>query len=158
MDTVPTELPVLAERQASDADSLTSTNKPDEMAGEQTWPTADELADGESREAAALTTQPGAAKKSKIKRVPRGTSAYQAAWIFDDADDEDEGEDNEDQDGDAEMEADHEREPVADVSEEEDLVDLDVNAEDEQAMSVTNSRVGKSVVFEDMDMEEETRQ
>lgn len=156
MDAAPTAQAVLAERQSSDADSLTSTNKPDEMAGEQTWPTADELADGEAREAAVLSAQPGAPKKSKIKRVPRGTSAYQAAWIFDDADDEDEGDDEDDQDGDAEMEA--EQEPVLEISEEEDLVDLDVNAEDEQAMSTTNSRVGKSVAFEDMDMEEETRQ
>ncbi|KAG9126309.1 hypothetical protein FRC07_003964 [Ceratobasidium sp. 392] len=84
------------------------------------------------------------------------TSTYQAAWIVDDADDEDEG--DEDEDADAEMNAEQEQEHEAvDEASEEELVDLDVNAEDE-AMSVTNSRANKSVAFEDMDMEEETRQ
>ncbi|KAG8685246.1 hypothetical protein FRC08_013226, partial [Ceratobasidium sp. 394] len=157
MDAAPTAYTVLAERQSSDADSLTSTNRPDEMANEQTWPTAEELADGEAREAAALGAAPTpGARKSKIKRVPKGTSAYQAAWIIDDADDEDEG--DEDEDGDADMNAGQERENegVYEVSEEEELVDLDVNAEESEAMST--SRANKSVTFEDMDMEEETRQ
>ncbi|KAG8688091.1 hypothetical protein FRC09_013108 [Ceratobasidium sp. 395] len=156
MDSAPTTYAILAERQASDADSLTSTNRPDEMANEQTWPTAEELADGEAREAAALSAPVPGAKKSKIKRVPKGTSAYQAAWIIDDADDEDE--DNEDEDGDADMNAEHEQEQEAvDEASEEELVELDVNAE-EETMSVTNSRANKSVAFEDIDMEEETRQ
>ncbi|CAE6385373.1 unnamed protein product [Rhizoctonia solani] len=56
MDIAPTDVVLIAERQPSDADSLTSTNRPDEMANEQTWPTAEELADGEAREAEALDT------------------------------------------------------------------------------------------------------
>ncbi|KAG8690296.1 hypothetical protein FRC11_012547 [Ceratobasidium sp. 423] len=52
MDVAPTDLTLIAERQPSDADSLTSTNKPDEMANEQTWPTAEELADGEAHDLA----------------------------------------------------------------------------------------------------------
>jgi pre-rRNA-processing protein TSR1 len=160
MDAAPTAYPVLAERQPSDADSLTSTNRPDELANEQTWPTADELADGEAREAVALNAPapaPGV-KKSKIKRVPKGTSTYQAAWIIDDADDEDEGDASDNGDAEMDAEKEQENERADEVSEEEDLVDLDVNAEDDQAMSTTNSRANKSVAFEDMDMEEETRQ
>ncbi|CAE6434306.1 unnamed protein product [Rhizoctonia solani] len=149
MDVAPTDVNIIAERQSSDADSLTSTNRPDEMTNEQTWPTAEELAEGEAREAKALT-ESVPAKKSKIKRVPRGTSTYQAAWIVDDADDEDDG--DEDEEGDADME------PGASVEEEEeDMVELDEEAEDDPAISVTN-KAGKSVAFEDMDVEEEARQ
>ncbi|QRW26880.1 40S ribosome biogenesis protein Tsr1 and BMS1 C-terminal [Rhizoctonia solani] len=151
MDVTPTDMTIIAERQPSDADSLTSTNRPDEMTNEQTWPTAEELAEGEAREASALKAS---SKKSKIKRVPRGTSTYQAAWIVDDADDEDEG--DEDEDADADMEA--EANVGEGQEEEEDMVELDEEAEDDPAMSVTNSKAGKSVAFEDMDVEEEARQ
>jgi pre-rRNA-processing protein TSR1 len=126
------------------------------MANEQTWPTAEELAEGEAREAKALTMSVPA-KKSKIKRVPRGTSTYQAAWIVDDADDEDDY----DEDGNGNDDADMEAKPNAEEdqeNEEEDMVELDEEAEDDQAMSVTNSKAGKSVAFEDMDVEEEARQ
>ncbi|KDN40676.1 hypothetical protein RSAG8_08005, partial [Rhizoctonia solani AG-8 WAC10335] len=135
MEVAPTDMALLAERQPSDADSLTSTNRPDETTNEQTWPTAEELADGEAREAEALVKNEPT-KKSRVKRVPKGTSAYQAAWIVDDADDED----DEDEDGDADMEGEG-----ADDQEEEDMVELDEEAEDDQAMSVTNSKAGKSV-------------
>ncbi|KAH7340160.1 ribosome biogenesis protein tsr1 [Rhizoctonia solani] len=149
MDVTPTDMTLIAERQSSYADSLTSTNRPDEMANEQTWPTAEELADGEAREAQALMNNEPT-KKSRIKRVPKGTSAYQAAWIIDDADDED---GDEDEDADMETEGAEEQE-----EEEEEMVELDEDAEDDQAMSVTNSKAGKSVAFEDMDVEEEARQ
>ena len=38
----------------------------------------------------APAAQEGETTTRKVKRVPKGTSAYQAAWIFDDLDDEDE--------------------------------------------------------------------
>ncbi|KAJ1310511.1 hypothetical protein OPQ81_007242 [Rhizoctonia solani] len=155
MDVASTEMVVIAERQPSDADSLTSTNRPDEMANEQTWPTAKELADGEAREAEALLKNEQVKKKSRIKRVPKGTSAYQAAWIVDDADDEDE-EEGEDEEGDVDMEGEDTNDQ--EEEEEEEMVELEEEAEDDQAMSVANSKTGKSVAFEDMDMEEEARQ
>uniref|UniRef100_UPI00358E9302 pre-rRNA-processing protein TSR1 homolog isoform X2 n=1 Tax=Myxine glutinosa TaxID=7769 RepID=UPI00358E9302 len=52
--------------------SLISEAVPDPMDGEQTWPTEEEM-----KEADALKT-----KKTR-KRVPKGTSEYQAAWIID---------------------------------------------------------------------------
>ncbi|QRW00782.1 40S ribosome biogenesis protein Tsr1 and BMS1 C-terminal [Ceratobasidium sp. AG-Ba] len=158
MDVAPTAYATLAERQPSDADSLTFTNHPDDMANEQTWPTSEELADGEAREAAALNSTPATGpKKSKIKRVPKGTSAYQAAWIVDDADDE--GESDQDEDGDADMDADQgQTNEGLDIASEEEMVDLDLNAEDDQAMSTTDSKTNKGVTFEDLDMEEENRQ
>ena len=45
----------------------------DHMEGEQTWPTEDELAEAEQE----------GASKTRTKRVPKGTSEYQAAWILD---------------------------------------------------------------------------
>ena len=44
------------------------------MEGEQTWPTEEEFKEAENQ--------------TRTKRVPRGTSAYQAAWILDDEEDE----------------------------------------------------------------------
>lgn len=42
------------------------------MDAEQTWPTDEEIAIAESKQ-----------KQKIIKRVPKGTSEYQAAWIPD---------------------------------------------------------------------------
>jgi pre-rRNA-processing protein TSR1 len=71
---------------ASTQESLQQFNVPDPTLGEQTWPTEEELAEAEK-----LDTE-----KKKLRRlVPRGTSAYQAAWIVDDygyADDDDDDE------------------------------------------------------------------
>ncbi|XP_065919453.1 pre-rRNA-processing protein TSR1 homolog [Dysidea avara] len=55
--------------------SLISEATPDPMEGEQTWPTEEELQE--------------AADASKHKRrVPKGTSEYQASWIIDNEDDD----------------------------------------------------------------------
>ncbi|AFR95500.2 pre-rRNA-processing protein TSR1 [Cryptococcus neoformans C23] len=61
-----------------DADDLTATNIPDLLANEQTWPTEEEMAGSTER-----TVEEPVVKK-RVKRVPKGTSAYQAAWIVDD--------------------------------------------------------------------------
>ena len=53
----------------------------DEMNAEQTWPTERELEEAQARPVR--------------RRVPRGTSEYQAAWILDSEDEEgEEGEDD----------------------------------------------------------------
>jgi hypothetical protein len=67
--------------------SLRACNIPDELANEQTWPTDEEL------EAADST-------KVKKARVPKGMSAYQAAWIAEAFEGEGaEGDDDDDEDG-----------------------------------------------------------
>ena len=71
------------------ADDLTATNTPDTMLNEQTWPTEEELAEGERRG--------GPSEPKRVKRVPKGTSAYQAAWIVDDDDEEDDDDDEDDE-------------------------------------------------------------
>lgn len=48
------------------------------MEGEQTWPTEEELAEAEKR----------MGPKKYTKRVPKGTSEYQAAWIVESDDGE----------------------------------------------------------------------
>ncbi|XP_015176986.1 PREDICTED: pre-rRNA-processing protein TSR1 homolog isoform X2 [Polistes dominula] len=69
-------------------ESLESENIPDLMDAEQTWPTEEELAQAEA-----------ARKKKIVKVVPKGTSAYQAAWIPDeDAEDLSEYSENESED------------------------------------------------------------
>lgn len=78
--------------------SLVTENIPDPMDAEQTWPTPEEMED---------------AKKSRklVKKIPKGTSDYQACWIPEeevDASDED-GEDGE-EDEEMEMEANSEDE------------------------------------------------
>ncbi|CAO3610265.1 unnamed protein product [Cunninghamella echinulata] len=77
-------------------DDLVAENEPDYMDNEQTWPTEEELAEADERVRQLQKQQEQVTKK----RVPKGTSSYQAAWIFDDDDDysdlEDEDEDEDD--------------------------------------------------------------
>lgn len=66
------------------ADDLTANNVPDLLANEQTWPTEEEM-----NSAPAVQGEGAATKPPRVKRVPKGTSAYQAAWIVDDDEDDD---------------------------------------------------------------------
>lgn len=71
-----------------DADSLASTNVPDDDdfgMDEQTWPTEEELASApaELRDRAEMPPPARPGTTPKLKKVAKGTSAYQAAWIID---------------------------------------------------------------------------
>ncbi|KIZ05338.1 hypothetical protein MNEG_2614 [Monoraphidium neglectum] len=70
-------LPVLAAPDPELQDSAARENAPDPLMGEQTWPTDEELREAELAAAAAARAQ-------KRRKLPPGTSDYQAAWIFDD--------------------------------------------------------------------------
>ncbi|KAJ1264343.1 hypothetical protein BS78_09G256100 [Paspalum vaginatum] len=74
----------------SNQERLLVENVPDPLAGEQTWPTEEDM-----EEAYTNNKQ----KKSVKRKLPRGTSEYQAAWIVDDTDDENDNSDNENQAG-----------------------------------------------------------
>ena len=52
------------------------------MDGEQTWPTEDEIQEAEEN-FQQIQKLKEAQTKFKVKRVPKGTSEYQAAWIID---------------------------------------------------------------------------
>merc|ERR1719384_1074792 len=81
----------------ADRQELDAENVPDAMEGEQTWPTVEEMREAEAAGRSAPTP--------RIKKVPKGFSEYQAAWIVDeegeDVDDDSEGDSDEDmEDGD----------------------------------------------------------
>ncbi|KAI9323514.1 hypothetical protein BX666DRAFT_1887721 [Dichotomocladium elegans] len=83
-------------------DDLVSENEPDFMDNEQTWPTEEELMEADARVRAMGRTDlfaDGNATSGKVtKRVPKGTSAYQAAWIVDSEDEEYSEEEEDDSD------------------------------------------------------------
>ncbi|KAF8134242.1 ribosome biogenesis protein tsr1 [Boletus edulis] len=129
---------ILSERIPSMADSIISTNIPDEMANEQTWPTEEEMAGAATREEGMQNVEVPDAKKGttpkRIKRIPKGMSEYQASWIVDETDDEEDDDEKEDA-----------------VTEEEEMVPIN------EAMELESEK--KSVVaFQDLDLEEEERQ
>lgn len=87
---------MLAVPSAVGQESLQSSNVPDPLANDQTWPTEEELKEQHDNEKKRLQTM---AKGTKVrKHVPRGFSDYQAAWIVDD-DVEEVDEDEDDEDG-----------------------------------------------------------
>jgi pre-rRNA-processing protein TSR1 len=143
-------------RSATDADSLVSTNHPDDMANEQTWPGEDEMREGHDATRSVPNDLPDAPLGTTpkiIKRVPKGTSAYQAAWMVDDEDDEENSADGSEVDedvmsADIEGQAGGESEIVLGEDEEE-MEDLDLT---------TNTPGDKDVTFEDLDAQEEDKQ
>ncbi|KAF8647031.1 hypothetical protein AX16_006868 [Volvariella volvacea WC 439] len=132
------ESTVLAEPDPEEADSLVSTNVPDDMANEQTWPTEEEMEGG-----AGVTNDPSlpdalaGTTPKVVRKLPKGTSDYQAAWIFED--DEDEGSAEEGELG----EDDEKPQGEDDAMEEMALDDDDDRREDD---------------FEDLDADEEQKQ
>ncbi|KAL7424358.1 ribosome biogenesis protein tsr1 [Cryptotrichosporon argae] len=115
------------------ADDLTSHNVPDLLNNEQTWPTEDELARGE-----AAARENDAKGSKRVKRVPKGTSAYQAAWIFDDdeegdgAEDDDEDDDEDGMDVEGEGEGDVSGAEDRDDEEEEEMEDVELDERKEE--------------------------
>ncbi|KAH9292333.1 hypothetical protein KI387_042476, partial [Taxus chinensis] len=69
-------------------------NVPDPLAGEQTWPTKEELAEADKN---------SGQKKLKKRALPRGMSDYQAAWIVDETDDENDTDDGSEPEDDMEL-------------------------------------------------------
>ena len=89
---------VLAEPDVENADSLVSSNDPDDMANEQTWPTEEEMAGGTHPEDSSIPDASNGTTPKAVKRVPKGMSSYQATWIVDEEDDDERSEDgNEDE-------------------------------------------------------------
>jgi pre-rRNA-processing protein TSR1 len=136
---------VLLEPDPEEVDSLVSSNDPDDMQNEQTWPTEEEMQDDSSRRPAEDTQLPDAdlgTTPRVVRRVPKGTSEYQAAWIIDEDDDEYDG----GKDGDE----------GARNGTEEELVELPDHPEDD--MEVEASGGDQDVTFQDLGEEEENKQ
>ena len=130
---------LLAEPDASSADSLVSSNDPDDMANEQTWPTEEEMRSASHERSDAIPDAKAGTTPKTVRKVPKGTSEYQAAWIVDESDEDDiDGEDEDGLNGEVEMEE-MEELPTAEGTEME-----------------TDDR--RSVMFQDLDEAEEARQ
>jgi pre-rRNA-processing protein TSR1 len=84
-------LPVEATRE-----SLQREHVPDPLAGEQTWPTDEDMADAA---AASVKARVEAAQEPvrRLARRPKGWSDYQAAWIKDDDEEEEDAEEEEEE-------------------------------------------------------------
>lgn len=139
---------LLAEPDESSADSLVSSNDPDDMANEQTWPTEEEMQgapNGHPNDA--IPDAKAGTTPKVVRKVPKGTSEYQAAWILDD--DEEDGEDGEDGEN-----GDHEDEEGGEVEMEE-AEEMEELVPDDTEMETD---IGRSVAFEDLDDAEEARQ
>ncbi|KAJ1991558.1 ribosome biogenesis protein tsr1 [Dimargaris cristalligena] len=112
MDTDPTTQ-ILDTPDAEKRDTLVSENDPDLLQNEQTWPTEEELAEADERVRRLRRGEVGEGEIEMLeatvaRRVPKGTSSYQAEWIMESENEySDIGEDDDDDDGfdDASMDA-----------------------------------------------------
>ena len=122
---------ILATHDPEEQESLVRVNVPDPGDEEQTWPSEKELLDVEQL------------LKAQVRRrkLPEGTSEYQAAWILDDDEEEgEEEEEEEEQEGQDAMEDDEDEAPdlppvaaTADDEEEEDGIAVDDEEADDEA-------------------------
>lgn len=124
MDAEVTKVSVLQVADPGKQESLVSENIPDPMEAEQTWPTEDEI------------KQSNIETKKKIKKVPKGWSDYQAAWIVE-SDVEGDGSEGSEDESDDEKVNDDEF-----MSCEEEHSDQEANEADNDFESVTESVVG----------------
>ncbi|CAG8658781.1 18905_t:CDS:10 [Dentiscutata erythropus] len=99
------DIKVLDTANPKEQESLIAENEPNFMANEQTWPTEEEIICNEGHtelmKSDIPNAPPGTTPRKIIKRVPKGTSSYQAAWIVDSDDDNSDG--FSDEDGDINM-------------------------------------------------------
>jgi pre-rRNA-processing protein TSR1 len=157
------EIEVLAQRNDEEADDLLSTNEVDDMANEQTWPTEEELNAGAV--AAGRESLPDAEKGTSprtVRKVPKGTSAYQAAWLIDE--DGAGGSDREWSDADSDGEEkpqlsfnfaneDGTKEKVVETG-----TAVSLPGDEEELEELAEEVASKAARFEDMDLEEEAKQ
>ncbi|CDZ97146.1 Uncharacterized conserved protein [Phaffia rhodozyma] len=157
MSTDPEAPSVLSKPDPETADDLTELNDPDFMANEQTWPTEDDMpapVSGENGERGLMLPPalPGTTPKT-VKRVPKGTSAYQAAWIEEgDEQEGDDSDDDDDDDDDMEIDGGSEGEDIQGGG----LDGLD--GEEGVDVEVESRMGGTSVAFRELDEDEEEAQ
>ena len=122
-----------------------STNEPDDLENEQTWPTEDEMRGAPAvADDNTVPDAPAGTTPRRIKRVPKGTSEYQAAWIID-ADDDDE-----DYSG-------SERDDNDDAMDDEEMEDLPMDAS-AASVSSGDDNPTRQVAFADLPLDEERAQ
>ncbi|XP_077982954.1 pre-rRNA-processing protein TSR1 homolog [Glandiceps talaboti] len=145
MSAMDEDIKVLCRADPAKQESLQAEVIPDPMEGEQTWPTEEELAEAEALQKTVLE------KRKFRKKVPKGTSEYQAAWIVDD---EEKEIDSDDMSG-SEDSDDGEDDQFAAMEESED----DSDSDEEDALetdTMTMTEVDDDAKYDDqMDIEEE---
>jgi pre-rRNA-processing protein TSR1 len=153
---------ILSEPTPSEADDLISTNVPsegDDLLAEQTWPTEDEIASAPANtngngihrtfgtELMPPPALPGTTPR-RLRKVPKGTSAYQAAWIPDEDDeyDDDFGDENDDDDDDAMQDGNgqYEREPPLLQDSDEEYEEVDPAGPEDQIRGAPSSVTGQT--------------
>ncbi|TFK53482.1 DUF663-domain-containing protein [Heliocybe sulcata] len=143
MDIEPT---TLAEPDADEVDSLVSSNDPDDMTNEQTWPTEEEMNHPtQNRNSETIPDAKEGTTPRKVKKVPKGWSDYQAAWIVDE--DDEEGAEG------SGSGSEEDSEEMRDVE-----VGGEVEGEVDDGEDEMESVMQRSVAFEDMDMADEEEQ
>ncbi|XP_071442696.1 pre-rRNA-processing protein TSR1 homolog [Hetaerina americana] len=124
-------------------EDLRTENDIDPMEGEQTWPTAEELAEAAQQMAV----------KKHLKRVPKGTSAYQAAWIPDSDDDDGCGDEKASEVD--EMEEDGAPDLLDAMSQEDSDAENGSNDEEYETITVTEGGADPEKYDMDLDLDEE---
>ncbi|OLY81281.1 Pre-rRNA-processing protein TSR1-like protein, partial [Smittium mucronatum] len=76
-------------------DSLVSSNVPDTTNEDQIWPEEEEMSTWKEK-MAELEAKESEILAQRVRRVPKGTSSYQAAWILDDLEEPSDGYDSDD--------------------------------------------------------------
>ena len=134
---------LLAEPDPSSADSLVSSNDPDDLANEQTWPTEEEMQDANRNIEAEIPDAVEGTTPKRVRRIPKGMSEYQAAWIVED-------DDGEEEEGDEKADTKHAE--MAPLQEEEEMQDLPMDD------APTDPDIREDGQFQDLDVEEEKKQ
>lgn len=141
------DIKVLAVADPSKQVSLVSEAEVDPMEGEQTWPTEEELR--EADEAATLLAKEEEAAKL-TKKVPKGMSEYQAAWILDEDDGKEDDSEISDSDSDDSM---------AESPDEEENEEYISGDQEFDNVSVAATTIANDDNYDkDFDMDEERRQ
>ncbi|CCA75460.1 related to TSR1-protein involved in 20S rRNA accumulation [Serendipita indica DSM 11827] len=135
-------------------DDLVSVNEVDDMQNEQTWPTEEDMREG----ASAIDGTDGLPDADEgttpkvVKRVPKGTSAYQAAWLLEDEEVDEDASELDEEEG-------TEQGGGGSVDMNDGASEMASKVDDEEEYEdVVEEKSSRAVAFEDMDMEEEKRQ
>lgn len=137
---------VLAKADPSKQTSLQRENIPDEMDAEQTWPTDEEIAHAQAE----------TKKMRLIKRVPKGMSDYQAAWIPDIEEREESEEDDEDSEENMSDDSDEFMSCKSDADSHDEFEnDEEIETEEYDSVVVDETQINADKYDLDMDMQEE---
>ncbi|XP_055639550.1 pre-rRNA-processing protein TSR1 homolog isoform X1 [Toxorhynchites rutilus septentrionalis] len=143
------EIRLLAKANPLQQTSLQRENIPDVMDAEQTWPTEEEIEASKNEN-----------KKKLVKRVPKGMSEYQAAWIPD-IEEVSEGDEDDDEDDDEDEDEDEEEDYMSCESDTESKLaeteENDDDVEEYEEINISEGPIPADKYDNQMDLDEEKR-